>query len=246
MNDLSSKIASINIEGDKHLDRVIPFLQSQNFDVICLQEVLNKDVSLFKKELEMDAKYYPSVYFGSENRGGITPGNLWGILTLVKKDCSSFFSHTYVGSEKDIPHFDNDNFNRVNRILAGVEYKFGGDVFRILTTHFTWIPDGKTNDEQRNDYKKLLQYLDLYDEFVLCGDFNAPRGQEIWDSLAQKYTDNTPQEILTTMDQNLHKVKGLQLVVDGMFSTSQYVVKNVVVQDGLSDHMATYATVSKK
>jgi exonuclease III len=243
MDELSIKIATLNVEGDKHLSKILPFLQSQDFDVICLQEVLNKDVPIFKDELQMDGKYYPSVYFSSENRGGLTPGNLWGVLVLAKKDVSSFFSHTYIGNEKEIPVFEDSNFNKVNRVLAGVEYQVGENTFRILTTHFTWTPDGKTNDEQRNDYKKLSQYLDLYDEFVLCGDFNAPRGQEIWDALTEKYTDNIPQEIKTTMDQNLHKVKGLELVVDGMFSTPQYLIQDIQIIDGLSDHMAIRAKV---
>ena len=32
------KIVSLNIEGSKHINRVIPFLESEQADVICLQE----------------------------------------------------------------------------------------------------------------------------------------------------------------------------------------------------------------
>lgn len=246
MTKQSLSVLSLNIEGDKHLDKVLPFLRSQSFDIICLQEVLNKDVPDLKKTVQMDGAYYPSVYFGKENNGGLTPGNLWGLLTLTNTPNATFFSHTYVGDALSIPQFDNDDFNRVNRVLAGVEYPTENGVIRVLSTHFTWTPDGKTNEQQRTEFEGLKTYLDSYREFVLCGDFNAPRGQEIWETLTQEYTDNIPQNITTTMDQNLHKVKGLELVVDGMFSTDTYKVENVQVTDGLSDHMAVHAQVSLK
>ncbi len=245
MDANSIKIVSLNIEGDKHLDRVLPFLQSQNFDVVCLHEVLNKDIPIIKNALGMDGKYYPSVYFGAENRGGITPDSMWGILTLTNNTKAQYFSHTYVGNERLVPIFDNDDFNTVNRVLAGIEYPLADTDIRIFTTHFTWTPDGKTTDEQRNDYESLSSFLNKYEDFVLCGDFNAPRGQEVWDSLAIQYTDNIPKHITTTVDQEIHKVKGLQLVVDGMFSTAQYSVEDTQVIDGLSDHMAVVAVVRR-
>ena len=34
--------------------------------------------------------------------------------------------------------------------------------------------------------------------------------------LAEKYKDNIPLEYKTSIDQNLHRVKGLQVMVDGL------------------------------
>jgi|GEM_PF-5115909 hypothetical protein len=36
------RFVSLNIERSKHLDLVIPFLQAQNADVVCLQELMDK------------------------------------------------------------------------------------------------------------------------------------------------------------------------------------------------------------
>jgi hypothetical protein len=51
---------------------------------------------------------------------------------------------------------------------------------------------------------------------------------------------------MTTIDQYLHRKPGIQLVVDGLFSTPEYEVAHVKVKSGISDHMAVIATVSRK
>ena len=77
---------------------------------------------------------------------------------------------------------------------------------------------------------------------IFCGDLNTPRGFEIWNDLSKTYTDNIPQEIDTTIDKNLHK-SGLdiRLVVDALFTSSHYSIRNVKVVPNTSDHMAVAA-----
>jgi hypothetical protein len=77
----------------------------------------------------------------------------------------------------------------------------------------------------------------------MCGDFNAPRGRLIFDRIATKYKDNIPPYVTTTIDKNIHHAGDLQLVVDGLFSTSKYEVRSVQVLDGLSDHCAIIGEV---
>ena len=54
---------------------------------------------------------------------------------------------------------------------------------------------------------------------AFCGDMNVPRGNETFNRLAEKYKDNIPLEYKTSIDQNLHRVKGLQVMVDGLYYT---------------------------
>jgi exonuclease III len=61
--DTSIKLITLNIEGDRHLDRVIPFLQKENAHVVCLQEVLQSNVELLKKELQMFGEYEPTLAY---------------------------------------------------------------------------------------------------------------------------------------------------------------------------------------
>jgi hypothetical protein len=49
---------------------------------------------------------------------------------------------------------------------------------------------------------------------------------------------------MTSLDQNLHRVKGLQYMVDGCFSSGDVNVTSVKLCDGVSDHMAVVAIVN--
>lgn len=244
MNNL--KLISINIEGDKHFSRVMPFLKSQNPDVICIQEALDKDVEYLKSELQMDGQYFPTTIMPEGNRGGLAPNTQWGVLVLYKSEPLDLIHDYYVQHSESLPVFDNDNVNSTNRVLVGIVYEKDGKRYQIFTTHFTWTYNGEPDQYQRDHLQRMLTTLDQYEEVILCGDFNAPRGKEIWNTLAQRYTDNIPTEVTTTIDQNLHKVKGLQFVVDGLFSTDHYTVENVTVTDEVSDHMAISALIFRK
>ena len=58
---------------------------------------------------------------------------------------------------------------------------------QFLNTHFTWTPNAEVNEMQRQDLPTLFASLDRVPEFILCGDFNAPRGKEIFDTIATVY-----------------------------------------------------------
>ncbi len=93
----------------------------------------------------------------------------------------------------------------------------------------------------------MLKILTKIPELILCGDFNSPRGGGgIYDRLATQYRDHIPAHITTTIDGQLHRAGPLQFVVDGLFSSPEYLVNQVQVVGGLSDHMAIVAKLSKK
>ena len=78
---------------------------------------------------------------------------------------------------------------------------------------------------------------------VLCGDFNAPRGGEIFTRLATQSRDNVPSHYVTSIDPKLHRAGPLQLMVDGLFSTDGYRLSEVVLHNGVSDHCTITAVV---
>ncbi|MDQ5951411.1 MAG: hypothetical protein QG639_692, partial [Patescibacteria group bacterium] len=123
----------------------------------------------------------------------------------------------------------------------------GGEEYRIATTHFTWSPAGNTTDAQREDFARLKAILLQYKDLVLCGDFNAPRGREMFSSFESLYKDNVPKEVTTTIDKDLHYAgdKNLQLVVDSIFTTPHYQVSEVKMLSGVSDHLGIFGVLSK-
>ena len=116
--------------------------------------------------------------------------------------------------------------------------------FTIATTHFPWTDAARTSDFQRQACDGLLR-LTSGRSLVVCGDFNAPRGREIFTRLAGTWRDNVPPIYDSSIDPVLHRVPDLRLMVDGVFSTPDYDVSAVTLHQGVSDHRAITALVSR-
>lgn len=230
------KLISLNIEGDKHFDTVIPFLQKENADSVCLQEVFEKDALLFQEKLGYSTFLYGPLC--------TKKGKSWGVCIFSKNPLRLLQKTYYAGSEEHVKEYDTDNkFGSVQRLLLTAELTCNNTSYIIGTTHFTWTPNGQTNDEQRVDMPNLLKALAIHEEIVLCGDFNAPRGGDMWTTLAQHYKDNIPTHITNTLDPQFHRAPSLVRLVDGLFSTQSYRVSNVRVKNGISDHCAIIGNV---
>lgn len=233
----SIRMLSLNIEGKRHLERVQAFLQRELFDVIVLQEVFEEDIHSIEKVVGSDSLFMTAMTK--------LEGKPWGNLVLCHIPKHRYISKYYVGSKEEIhEHIKERPFDQC-KSYVGVEFEHEGSFYRLLGTHFTWSPKGEPSDLQREELTKLFSVLDELDHFVIAGDFNTPRGTEIFDTIAKKYKDNIPPEVTTTIDGNFHKAGHLQYVVDGMFSTPEYAVHNVKVVDGLSDHCGIIAEIEK-
>lgn len=242
---MSIKLISVNIERNKHLDTVLPFLEREQPDVLCLQELFENHVAEFEHALSA-ASYFVPMHL---EKTGETMG--LGIFSrLPISDCSAA---QYAGERGALTTFLDGTPEEKNktskRILVGATI----DSIRILTTHFTWTPDGQADDFQRADVRSLVQDLEKEKDFVLCGDFNAPRGGEIFSLFAARYTDTIPTHYQTSLDPNLHRVGPTLFrtqnmhtyMVDGLFSTPAYQVSDVRLEFGVSDHAAVVATIDR-
>ncbi len=233
------RLVSVNIERSKHLERVIPFLHAEQPDVVCLQELNEWDVERFQKELSMDVSYVPLGINPKEQHHADGPGVI-GIGIFSKKIISTD-ALFYRGRAED----GRISVDRLLQNLAVLvcEIEHEGNTYKIATTHFTWTPDGEPSELQRNDCTNMLTLLAGLDQFVFCGDFNAPRGGEIFSRLSAAYTDNIPAEYESSIDGVLHRAGPLPLMVDGLFSTPGYDVTDVSLVSGVSDHCAIVAQI---
>ncbi len=228
------KLITLNIEGNRHLSRVVPFLKKEDADVVCLEEVLKSDVEMFDNELGMFGKFVPTM--DNWNNPLDHFKGIWGVLFLSKENVQVDYYY-YVGEGK-VPVYVNPN--STDRVLV-----YGTiEGITIGTTHFTWTPNGEANDEQREDAPKLIEFI-KGKPFILCGDFNAPRGKETFSKFVENFKDNLPVEVESTIDPVLHKKGDLGLAVDTIFSTPEYTVSKVRVVEGLSDHKGIVAIISK-
>ncbi len=232
------KLISLNIEGNKHLELVSQFLRKEQAHVVCLQEVFETDINFIKGN---SYKYH---YFVPMKRySPFTSAK--GLLTLSMLAPEKSTIEFYQGHKETIPVLPK-GMQTANLSLLTLTIKKQKDVFRFINTHFAWSSKAKTTQLQRTNLKRMLSILTDIKQFILCGDFNSPRGGEIWSELARYYHDNVPSYIESTIDSNLHRKKGLKLVVDGIFSTKQYGVRDVTIQKGISDHKALVSHVFLK
>lgn len=240
----SIKLISLNIERSQHQDVVLPFLAVQMPDVLCVQELYERDIEKISNALGGAAHLFaPMTRYIHE-----TPPEIMGVGIFSRLPVLESGALFYGGDPALIPELDQDDpatYNNKNFALLHCDVEKDGAVFRLATTHFRWTRDGEADDAQRSDVNKLISALGTLEEFVFGGDFNAPRGGEIFGTLSARYKDNIPPQYTTSLDPHLHRAGHLERMVDGIFSTPVYTVSDVELISGVSDHKALVATVAK-
>ncbi len=235
-------LLQLNIESNKHLDQVTNFLSKRKPEVTCIQELFESDISLLEKALGATCHYAP---MKRRMVDGVSQIEGVGIFSRLPVRTSS--KEYYVGLDLPDEYFDVTDIESRNRTQSHVvlwcEVEKENTIFKVGTTHFVWTPDGEPDEFQCRALNKLMPILKKEGEFLLCGDFNAPRGKEIFTALAQEFTDNIPAEYTTSIDGTLHRAGPIELMVDGIFSTKNVRVTNVERLSGVSDHCAFVANV---
>jgi endonuclease/exonuclease/phosphatase family metal-dependent hydrolase len=237
---MAIKFISVNIERDRHSDRIKKLLTESNADFICLQEVMQYEVS----ELAETQNYFS--FFSPTTRHQPGDDKWEGIAVLSRYPLLVANVHQYAGPEMPglYDKSTTETLQKTRRYLLQVcEVESDQKRYRFANTHFTWSRDGQADDYQRQDVKKMLEFLQGYKSFVLSGDFNAPRGREIFSTIAEQYKDNIPAHYQTSLDEHLHRCGYLPYMVDGLFSTPEYKVSNVELVFGVSDHAAVKAEI---
>lgn len=236
-------LLSLNIEGDKHIERIVNYFQKNKFDVVCFQEVFQSDLPVFEEILGMKSYFTPTMNVSCENPFLAKKG-IWGLALFTKEEIIGRGEYYYVGDKNIIPQFLPQDPNSGNRAVSWISFVRHEKVYTVCTTHFTWSIGGRATKEQSVNMQKLINYLAKKEPLILCGDFNAPRGGLIFQMLSNRYMDNIPDHIETTIDQRLHREKNLQLIVDGLFTSHIYNVSTIQIVDGLSDHKSIQALIT--
>jgi len=245
------KLITINIEGSKHLETVIPFISTELPDVLCLQEVCETDCLKFEN-LGYDIRFVPATLRPAETTYSE------GIVIGVRNKTSMIHAtrqYHLIDPTGAIQEFNNqaEDFGFNNPCMVADITSDGGD-FRIGTTHFVWTPHGPTpTDTQRKGMDRLLAYMRTEHAHVLCGDFNIPRNlNPLYDVLTKEYVDAIPKKYTSSLDENLHRLKDshdrreifTSYMVDYILTKQPYEASDVRLVFGVSDHAAVVATVN--
>ena len=251
------KIVSLNVENGLHIERHMHFLREHEGDVYCFQEMPEPHLVQYQRELKcpfvsfvpLSIKFVPDV--------ANVPEGLpvqWGIAIISKYELENSKQH-HIGAVGDtVPHFDHDIAFELQQgsALQTAELSIDGTRFTVGNVHFPRGGRGQDiMDYQRDSLLQLIAAMQTYEELVMAGDLNSPRRWEIFDTIAEHFTDNIPLSYPTTIDINLHKngakdpVGMSELVIDCLFTTPHYSVSNVVLFNGVSDHFAVTGDITK-
>ena len=238
------KLLTLNIEHDRHLGRVAQTIATHLPDIVCLQEVFEKDCAKLAAAGGYQVKYAISALMPEGEAGNTSPRS-WGMAVLTRVPVNNQ-TVVYYADDPRIRIFKEPNDPR--RLVIMTELQHQGRYYKIGTTHFTWSIKGAATDEQRADFARLKQVLLPYPDYVLCGDFNAPRGGEMFAKFTGELglVDHLPPDVTSTLDPQFHYAGALDLVVDTIFSTPEYALTQVQVLEGISDHKGILAVVERR
>jgi endonuclease/exonuclease/phosphatase family metal-dependent hydrolase len=228
---------------------VLPFLKREKPDVVCFQELLEEDFVMYKKELEMNGVMRTTSYI-TDNVHTESRGKREGVA-IFSKNIDNHGYYFYVGGVDNIDRtFDEyikDDPAIKSRVLLWADIKIeNGDTFRVINSHMPLTYQGEVTQEQIEANDIFIEQAKKLEEFVFCGDTNAPRGLRAFDRIAEEFKDNIPLKYISSLDPELHRAKGINYMIDCMFTTPKYQAFNVELKSGVSDHMAVVAEISKK
>lgn len=241
MNSVRLKIASINIERSRHLSRVETFLETFKPDVLCLQELLQRDIPFIEDVMGNTLHYAPMCLYPDEAGADVLGVGVvaWGTLHNVTKTY-------YHGSvEKGLTDDHAYGANTTPNVLLAATYQG----FRIATTHLNVTVDGVSTPGQLESAAKLVAVAQAeareHGGLLMCGDFNAPRGRATFSRIAEDFQDGVPPHYTSSIDGKLHRAGALPLMVDGLFHTPSYKLQDAKLNTGVSDHCALTCTLTK-
>lgn len=240
------RFSFINIEGDAHREAVAAFLKDFRPDVVCFAELMETSIHFFETALDMKGYFSAMAKSPVIFKDPASPLSVHGVGLFSRFPVADVREDCYYGDAEKIPMFRHGDERTVRRMLLRATVVRDGVRFNFGVTHFTRTPDGSADDKQRRDMARLLTLLADSPDTILCGDFNAPRGGEIFRMLAAKYKDNIPPEYTSSLDPKLHTLKGAkQYVVDGLFTTPEYHASDVKLSEGVSDHKAITVLIGR-
>ncbi|TBU80163.1 hypothetical protein DNK06_10305 [Pseudomonas daroniae] len=246
---MSLNIASINIERSRHLPRVEAFVTRERPDLLCLQELCERDIPFFEALMGGRMSFAPMLRYPGEGSS-----NVVGVGMIARAEAlADVVADYYSGSAQSIREitFFSTQGQRTADPLSIAEVMLTATVrgLRIAVTHLNVTPLGTSTAYQRESAGKLIRLAQAQaqqaGDLLLAGDFNAPRGRATFDLIAEHFIDGIPAHYTSSIDGSLHRAGDIPFMVDGLFHTPGYRLENARLSTGVSDHCALSCRLSK-
>lgn len=242
-------LVSLNIEGARHWDLVLPFLKDVDADVVCIQELFEHERTY------IEALGYHSTYLRmamNDIRNDVIHSGVGIFSKAPSKESNYYYYHRPTPNFR--PYSKENLQHTVHRGVLTAAIPHGEEVFHIATTHFTWTPDGLPNTHQRQTFAALMSVVKTLEPHVICGDFNVPRHHnELYEKIIEVYTDEVPASYTSSLDKNIHRVSGspshahlfTDYMVDYVFTQPPYKGSDTNLVFDVSDHAAVITHITK-
>lgn len=243
---MALRLASLNIQGDRHFARFLPFMADYKPDVLTLQELPETETDRVAADLGLP--HHAFAPLTASRSTGKTIGQ--GLFSKTPLENPRLLPYAGGGSGRTLHDMASTETMAATSLfqLLAADIAHGGHTYRVATTHFPWTPKGQPDDIQRAACDEMLARAATLGDLILTGDFNAPRGGELFTRLAAAYRDNIPAHHLTSLDAHLHRAppeEKANKMVDGLFTTPAYQASDVTLHSGLSDHMGITGLIKK-
>lgn len=239
------------MEGEKHFPKILNLIKTEGPDVICLQECPEN----FLEKLHQAGFYttFAPVRRQIQNDVEYIEGNTIATKSEHQSVIKYYYQPDRTLPEQPVP--TPNDLKHHNFILTQTEHT-DGQTYNIATTHGIYTVNGLPTEHQTQGNKKMLSLLAQEKAHVLCGDMNIPRNVNIlYNDIIQSYQDTVPTEYKASLDRAIHihgKNPNLtepifdNYMIDYIFSKPGYIVSNVRLQFGVSDHAAVIAEIEKQ
>lgn len=248
-------VLQLNINADNFWDALIPFVTTNDFDVLMLQEVIGKDTKVGNINCKIDCFVALEKILGEKYHGELVIAERFTSSQTAYMGNAIFYKKEFLLQKKQtltlkasLTPFSSEatHFDDQGRALLHLTLAIAGKPISFLTTHLAWAENSEEHPHQTEQATGLIEYLKTVPHpFVLAGDFNLNPQQptiKTINTFAKNLTSNFG--ITNTVNSRTHRAKGLTTAVDYIFVTEDIIVKDFrVLEEDLSDHLALTATI---
>ena len=250
---MNISVLQANIYANTYKETLFPYLQKNDFDILCFQEItgpnakfgnINSSEDNYDELKELLDEKYTSVLQITE-RFTNDPNTYFANAIFYKKNFVLKNKHEVFMNKRSTPFAaDSKAYEKLSRALLDIELEKNGKIFHVLTTHFAWGGTLYEKPHQTEQGRIMLEYIKSVEEpFIFTGDFNLDPQQPTIKALGN-YARNLVVEngITNTLNPRIHSAKHMFPkggAVDFVFvSRDIEVTQFTIVEEDISDHFA--------
>ena len=116
---MALKLVCVNIEGSRHLDKVVSFLKQESADVVLLQEVFESDLAKLQEATAGNFKFYPMCQKSYAKKGQ----DNWGIALLSRLPFEDMGENYYGLTDPlvKVPPYDQNTPGEVSKVVGWIK-----------------------------------------------------------------------------------------------------------------------------